>query len=310
MANKLVMGAIAAFVAVDVVLVVAAMRHVSGEPPPGGDAISAPTSAKNPTTQPTQSQPPDSPTPSQPSQSGSPVAEAGSEGLLSIGIDGTILRATSGDCRTDETGEVEVSTDEGASFRTVFSDVPEVLRVMAVSRSELWFVSADDACQPSVERSGDTGRSWVHSDGTAGAYHPSLSDNASLLHAPDGAVRVGCAAVGFAALDPEVAFVGCADGAIRRTLDRGQTWVPRGQVSGVVSLTFRDAETGFALAAQIGCPATAVTTKDSGNTWTFTECLDGATPEAIATNADRLVAQVDGDILVSDDDGQSWVPAG
>lgn len=308
MANKLVIAAIAAFVAVDVVLAVAAVEHVRGQAPRGGDAISTP-SETNASDSPTPSQRPESPQPSQSSQSQEPTEKTPSQGLLSIGVDGTILRATSGNCRSDETGEVAVSTDGGASFRTVFDDVPQVLRVVAVSSADLWFVSVDDACQPSVERSGDTGTSWAHSQGTAGAYHLSASADASLVHAPDGPVDVGCDAVGVAPMDADVAFVGCEDGTVRRTLDGGQSWVPRGHVDGLVSLTFRDAQTGFALAEQGRCASAVATTDDAGVTWTQVGCLDGDNPEAITTNAGTVVAQSAGGIEVSDDDGQTWTPA-
>ena len=308
MANKLVIAAVVAFVAVDAVLVVAAVGHVRATPPPNEDAISTATSATNSTAEPVQ--PSESLTPSQTPRSGQPSEANRSPSLLSIGTDGTILRATSGNCRTDKTGEVEVSTDGGASFRTVYADVPQVLRVVAVSRSDLWFVGTNDACQPSVERSGDLGTSWVHSPGTIGAYHLSAAEDPSLLHAPEGPVTVGCTPVSVAPLDADVAFVGCADGTVRRTLDRGQTWGPRGRVNGLVSLTFRDGKTGFALASRDGCASVALTTEDAGETWRFAACLDGDTPEAIATSTDNLVAQVSGDTLVSDDDGQSWAPTG
>ncbi len=312
MTNKLVIASIAAFVAVDVVLAVAAVQHVRGGAPEG-DAISVPTPVGDSTTEP--SLPSQSPTSTQPSEPSTPAetsvpAAERSLGLLSIGIDGTILRATAGNCRSDKTGKVEVSTDGGATFETVFPDVPQVLRVVAVSRSDLWFVGTDESCAPSVERSGDTGASWIHSQGTAGAYHLSASENPSLVHAPGGRVTVGCATVGIAALDTEVAFVGCDDGTIRRTGDGGQTFESVGHVDGLVSLTFRDAQTGFALASQSGCQATALRTDDAGKTWKFAACVRLDIPKAIATNADKLVAQVGADILVSDDDGQTWVPAG
>ncbi len=315
MANKLVIAAIVAFVAVDIVLAVAAVQHVRTTPPTDKDAISIPTSAASSTAgqlQPSgspSSQPPETVTPSQTSQSQQPSEPTSSLGLLSIGNDGTILRATPGNCRSDQTGEVEVSTDGGVSFRTVFAGVRQVLRVVAVSRADLWFVGTDESCQPAVERSSDTGTSWVRSPGTAGAYHLSSSNDAALVHAPDGPVTVDCAAVGVAPVNVDIAFIGCEDGTILRTLDRGQTWAPRGRLEGLVSLSFRDAKTAFALASQSRCPSAAMTTEDAGETWKFAECLKGDRPKAIATNANKLVAQVSGDILVSDDDGQTWAPA-
>lgn len=311
MTNKLVIASIAAFVAVDVVLAVAAVQHVRGGAPEG-DAISVPTPVGDSATEP--SLPSRSPTSTQPSEPSTPAetslpAVERSSGLLSIGTDGTILRASAGNCRSDNTGKVEVSTDGGATFETVFADVPQVLRVVAVSRSDVWFVGTDESCAPSVERSGDTGVSWIHSQGTAGAYHLSASEDPSVMHGPDGTVEVGCPVVGVAPLDVDVAFVGCEEGTIRRTVDRGQKWRPRGQVNGLVSLTFRTAETGFALATRSGCAAAVWRTDNAGQTWRFARCLDGDAPKAIASNADRVVVEVAAGILVSDDDGLTWAPA-
>lgn len=302
MANKVTLVAVAAFVVVDVFLVAAALQHVRAPAPGLDEALPTPTSTSGQTdtktgTSATQQTPSDGP------------GKQRSEVLLSVGVDGTILRATMGNCRSDETGEVEVSTDGGASFTPVYDDVPQVLRVVAVSRSDLWFVGTDDACRPSVQRSGDTGQSWVESEGTAGAYHLTATLDRSLVHAPDGVVTAGCAAIDLAPVNADVAFVGCADGEIRRTGDGGQSWVPVGQVDGLISLAFLNAQSGYALAAGSPCPAAVLATDDAGGTWKQTGCLNGETPETITANVYAVVAQADGSTEVSIDDGQTWAPA-
>lgn len=301
MGRQLRIAFIAVFVAVDVLLVALAVRHVHKPVDAGGG------------TPPTQLRPADSTTSSSSPTSTSasdpiPATSDRPEMLLSVGSDGTVLRATTGDCRDKRPGSVGVSTDDGKTFVTALRDLPQVVRVVAVSRTELWIVDADEECRPGVQRSGDEGQSWERSVGSGGAWHLPVGANDPGLHAPDGSVKSGCVGVALAPLGAESAYVGCNDGAVRVSRDAGATWSTSGRVDGLVSLTFEDAATGFALAKDEECAARVLTSDDAGATWRQVTCLEGAVPEAIATNGELLVAQVDDRILVSDDGGQTWSP--
>ena len=306
MRPQLKIALVIAFVAFDMLLVVLAVHHVRQPAPKDGSGIVAPprdptTTSISPTTPTTSSTSTTSTT-----SSAVPPAVERPETMLSIGIDGVLLRATTGDCQVGPDASVEVSTDGGQTFNKVLSHVPQVVRVVAVSRSDLWIVETNKACQPAVQRSGDTGASWVRSQGSKGAWHLSPSVDDSRIHAPSGAREVGCQGVSLAALDSTLAYVGCNDGDVRMSSDGGDSWSTVGRVDGLVSLTFEDASRGFALAHDEKCAGRVLITDNSGRTWRRRNCLEGVVPEAIATNGNRVVAQVDDQLWISDDGGQTW----
>lgn len=306
MPQKLSIIFIALFVAVDVWLVSEAVQHVNAEPP-GSDVPLAPVTStpSSPSgTEKTVPTGPPAPTGTTP-PSGSVAAER-SDVLLAIASDGTILRARTGDCR-GEPGRVRVSTDGGESFTTAYNDVPQVLRVVALSRADLWFVEANGKCNPAIRRSGDTGGSWARTAGSLGAWHLSPRVDNTNVHAPSGAVDAGCVAVAIAPVDTTMAYIGCDDGTTRRTSDGGQSWTDVSTVDGLVGLTFANESTGFALATA-DCGAAVLTTVDAGQSWGETACLKAKKPKAIAANPDlsRIVVQAGGTIRFSQDGGITW----
>ena len=306
MPQKLSIIFIALFVAVDVWLVSEAVQHVNAEPP-GSDVPLAPVTStpSSPSgTEKTVPTGPPAPTGTTP-PSGSVAAER-SDVLLAIASDGTILRARTGDCR-GEPGRVRVSTDGGESFTTAYNDVPQVLRVVALSRADLWFVEANDKCNPAIRRSGDTGGSWARTARSLGAWHLSPRVDNTNVHAPSGAVDAGCVAVAIAPVAPTIAYIGCDDGTTRRTIYGGQIWTDVSTVDGLVGLTFANENTGFALATA-DCGAAVLTTVDAGQSWGETACLKAKKPKAIAANPDlsRIVVQAGGTLRFSQDGGITW----
>ncbi len=290
-----------AFVALDIVLVALAVRHVR-QPASTDSGPSTPTLTSD-----DDSTTPPATTPTQPTTSNTePPPPKRSDTLLSIGVDGVLLRATTGDCQAGESGSVEVSTDGGQTFETALSEVAQVVRVVAVSRSDLWIVETGETCAAAVQRSGDLGESWVRSPGSRGAWHLSPIGGDGRVHAPGGPRRLGCVGISLAPLDVTLAYAACDNGDVRVSTDAGTTWSTTGHVDGLVALSFEDASTGLALATDEGCAARVLTTNDNGQTWRRSSCMEGEEPEAIATNGSQVVAQVDDQLIVSDDGGQTW----
>ncbi len=291
-----------AFVVLDIVLVALAVRHVrQPASTDGGLSTSTLTSDGDSTTPAT--------TPTQPNTSNTePPPPERSNTLLSIGVGGVVLRATTGDCQAGESGSIEVSTDGGQTFETALRAVAQVVRVVAVSRSDLWIVETGETCVAAVQRSGDLGESWVRSPGSRGAWHLSPTVGDGRVHAPGGPRRLGCVGISLAPLDVTLAYAACENGDVRVSTNAGTTWSTTGHIDGLAALSFENASTGLALATDDGCAARVVTTNDNGQTWRRSGCLEGDEPEAIATNGNQVVAQVDDQLFVSDDGGQTWSP--
>jgi len=234
--------------------------------------------------------------------------------LLAVGDDGVILRASTGDCsssKSSSAAEVEVSTDDGATFTTARKDIPQVLRVEAVSQTDLRFVDADGRCSPGTQRSSDIGTSWTRATGSKGSWHLSPGVNDVVVHAPKGSVDAGCVPVSVAAVNAKTAYIGCNDGRTQFTRDGGKEWKDLTAIDGLVGLTFSDRSTGFALAKTPDCAAAILSSTDAGKSWDRTACLKGDHPKAIASNAasGRMIAQVDNKVRYSDDNGATWTSA-
>lgn len=297
--------AITALVALDVVLGLVAFRHVGSAPGDANLTLNPSAESSRPARSPKADRTSPAPT--------SPAPTSSSEGnipalLLDVADDGTILRAVPGSCYTSARPRIAISTDDGATFRPVTTKAVQVLRVKATSRSDLWYVGADQGCAPGLHRSADLGQSWVRTPGSEGAWHLSGTPEAKqLIHAPGGWEATPCAATALNALDEDLAFVGCSAGEIIATADAGMTWQVRRPVSGLVDLAFRDDDQGFALADTDDCPAAVFRTRDGGRSWSEETCLEvpaKTQPRAIAVNADAVYAQVGPTIWASSSRGQ------
>lgn len=305
MRQKLGILAIAVFVAVDVWLAALAVQHVNADPP-ASDVPLAPVTTTTPTS-PSSPAATTSTTPTTPTTGNVPAER--SDVLLGLAADGTILRAKAGDCR-GEPGRVQVSTDGGKTFTTAYQPVPQVLRVLAISRTNLWFVEANEQCRPGVRRSGDAGLTWARTAGSKGTWHLTPELDSTAVHGPDGPVEVYCVATAIAPVDPTTAYVGCADGTTRLTRDAGQNWSEIAAIDGLVGLDFADENTGFALAVA-DCGSAVLSTTDAGESWKETACLTAKNPKAIAVNPDlsRIIVQTGRTIRVGADGGTTWEPA-
>jgi hypothetical protein len=177
-----------------------------------------------------------------------------------------------------------------------------VLRVEVGSATDLWLVGLDESCVPGFYRSGDGGRSWQESAGTAGAWHL-LPGDAQALHAPNGRVSIGCLPQAVSSVDSAVAYTGCADDSLRLTRDGGETWRPAGRVPGLVATAFRGPDAGVAVGVTRRCPARMWSTTNAGRAWSADQCLPGDAPAQAVAVAPGVTYVQRGGQVEADRDG-------
>jgi hypothetical protein len=245
--------------------------------------------------------------------------------LLDMASDGSAIRATRGSCPAEGAAEdaaegqakdpasdasatpptVQVSDDAGETWTVVDTQVTAVQRVAAGRAGKSWFVAANDDCTLVEHDSAGDGKGWSTSS-PEGAWALPVDATAHSILAPGGDVEIGCAPVSLAAIDSKNAVVACTDGAMRVTTDSGKLWSDGAKVHGVVGISFVGPNSGFALAVSEGCPAQVWHTADGGGSFEKLACLDGTAPQAITAAGPTILAQVDGAMQRSDDEGDTW----
>ncbi|GAB3307444.1 hypothetical protein GCM10027298_28560 [Epidermidibacterium keratini] len=285
MKAKLIVAGAAIFT---VVVAVAALFLTGVLPPTDSSAADSTTTAS-------ETIPPIPPTSSAPV----PLART----LLSIDETGNVVLARTGSCDSGTPASVQTITPGGE-----VTDMPnppaEVLRVVA-NNGFAFMVGADAACEV-VAYSNDDAGSWI-----SGSAEPSnwwylppggLGPN---LESGAGPVYVDCTVVAISVLQVSNILVGCDDGRIRATANRGLTWTDPGSLPGLVDLAFTDPQTGFALAPTDDCAGAVLQTTDGGASWAQLACIDNAQPGALAVSGSQFAAVV-GDKLWRSDDGATW----
>lgn len=229
--------------------------------------------------------------------------------LLDMSSDGSAIRAVVGDCKGPKPAAVEVSTDAGRSWKAVGGEVRQVLRVAARKGGDIWFVGAGADCVPAMHEGADLAASRAIG-GKDGTWYLSPGAAGTAVKAPGGPVEAGCTVVSLAAIDARMAYLLCADGTIRVTEDAGAGWRNKSTLAGAVSISFTDAQHGFALAPQQACASAVLATGDGGANWIKRACLRGTRPQAIAAAGEAMLAIVDDAAQRSENAGVSWQPAG
>lgn len=321
MKKKWIPIAIAAFVVIDIVLVYLAFRHTSEAPAnqpgassPAGDATdhSHPTDPAGQGGQGTQG--PSGQDSSGPAHNALPAGHTGHTiHLVSRSISGAVLSAASTPCTPVEaqTESQEPSTAlrhaEAGDAAVAELDVTEqqILRVIARSSSNLEYVAADTDCQVQVYRTSDGGASWT--SGPASDYwHLNPGPPSATIVSPAGKMDAGCEVVSLSVLSHTTAFIVCVDGTVRSTSDGGQSWQQQGEDDDVVSVSFINAGSGYALAVGEQCAAEVRRTTDSGQSWQPVGCIAGSAPQSIDAVGEDVVAFVDDQLHVSADGGSTW----
>jgi len=295
-------------VAVDLLLITLAVRHVesgpreqassqrAATPSPGGA-----TSSDVPTAEPLGGDP-----------STTSDALPAPVDYVAIGPDSSLLRASRGDCAKSTTPTVEVSIDNGKTFDGgKVPDLGEVLDARAISGKQLMLIGLDPKCAVGRYTSDDGGKSWNRRAGAGGTWHLSADRTALTVATPQGPRGTPCLVRAVSTMDDSVVRLLCDDGTILGTDDVGQTWVSLGKLAGAVDIRFTSPADGVALAKQPGCAAAVMQSFDGGSAWKQLTCLPGKRPRAIDSQGSIVAAQVGKQHYVSTDGGSTWPgPAG
>lgn len=283
---------IAAFVLVDVVLIVGAQRHVFREPPASGIVAAAPT--------PTVGAPAQDPANAQ-------VAydfDADRSVSISLANDGALVFGARAKCdSTSSPVSISYSVAGGAKVKKAATELVTVLGAKASSKTDVRVVGQDASCDVVEVRSTNGGSSWTTSDSVSVWYADPQDGNTVV--SPVRSANAGCEVVSVSQVTQQSARVGCVDGTIKGSGDSGKTWTKLGRLDNLRVVTFLTPTAGHALARYNGCAANAFTTKDAGVTWQPGGCITGEPAQGIAASANGLVAVVN-DGLYASPDGTTW----
>ena len=230
------------------------------------------------------------------------------EVLLDSASDGTVVRASRGDCESDdERPTVQVSSDSGATFAGAgIGGLADVLRVSASGAGNLLVVGADADCSLIAYTSDDGGASWHGSRRSGAFWHLSLG-SADAVHAPGGEVEPGCDVEVLLPLT-EAGAPGCCapptSCAERRT--PGATGRASAALEGATGVYYVDTGIAWAVGTSDECDAAVYRTGDGGAQWNQRACIDGDPPQAVSVSVGVVTVQAGGDIQTSDDGGESW----
>ena len=302
--------AVAAFFAVDILLIVLALGSTQvgaeSEAPQAIPTFDAVASTSAPTVTP----------------SSTPVAEAilplPPTRLLGAVDEKTAWRAVTGDCPATPASP-ELTTDGGATWKktdaTGPAKVTALQRLLVTSESVVeMVVLAKSDCAPQLVKTfvgGDTFKAYP--DELDGAWFVDPADRAT-IHSPSGSAMAPCdAVVSLAVINDKAAAALCADGRLFATEDAAVTWSSPASIPGAVALTATD--TGY-LAAAVGraeCAGLQLLTltptleaTEFGCYKTDAQPASLAGNVAVSTAADTLWLWAVGAFVRSADGGANW----
>ena len=302
--------AVAAFFAVDILLIVLALGSTQvgaeSEAPQAIPTFDAVASTSAPTVTP----------------SSTPVAEAilplPPTRLLGAVDEKTAWRAVTGDCPATPASP-ELTTDGGATWKktdaTGPAKVTALQRLLVTSESVVeMVVLAKSDCAPQLVKTfvgGDTFKAYP--DELDGAWFVDPADRAT-IHSPSGSAMAPCdAVVSLAVINDKAAAALCADGRLFATEDAAVTWSSPASIPGAVALTATD--TGY-LAAAVGraeCAGVQLLTltptleaTEFGCYKTDAQPASLAGNVAVSTAADTLWLWAVGAFVRSADGGANW----
>lgn len=236
--------------------------------------------------------------------------------------DGLLARISRGRCAAESRPLVEISADQGATFdeialplldETDSTTIRSVLQLRASSVTNMTMVASDEQCEERQFSTTDGGASWTESDSltppsSARGWYVDASGTGVV--SPVVGSEPGCDVVALGAVSDRNAKVACADGSIRGTDDNGTEWVLLGTLDGVGAMNFTALSDGYAIAPSEDCEAAAFSTASTGLEWQAVGCVaDEGTVQGLVGTDGQLFALVDGDVLLSTDQGQTWEPA-
>lgn len=208
----------------------------------------------------------------------------------------TAWLATTGTC--EEPGQLQVTTDAGGTWTA--SDTPAaVTRIRTSSRSEGFVVGgAGRECTMRLWTTGDAGEQWGDPESARATWARVVEDARRVIR-PGGNPVTPCgrgAVLDLASIGRDVASVLCADGAVRATVDGGQTWPESFRAEGALAFTVLADGRGAIASMTDECDGTTVT-----------ELVDGVPGESVCVaGADATP----GAVAISVSEQAAWLVAG
>ena len=253
------------------------------------------------------------------SAAGDPVGRVS----LTAGKSDLVVRVRAGSCVEAGGPKLELSENRGRSFRRiplpqvddgsgVSASSPQVRAIVfaeAGSRLALNVAAADENCDVRRYTTSDGGLSWTQKDGEIGQWYIDPKSGGAV--SPTGPTDAGCSGIiSLAPVKKSTAKVFCDDGTIRGTIDRGDTWVPSGQLADVTAAVFTGPQTGYASVSGAKCKSRIYATINGGLAWTPLGCVikEFAIPALTGTTS-RLIAGGTGGVRLSADRGRTWKPS-
>ena len=168
--------------------------------------------------------------------------------------------------RPPKDADVSVSTDEGKTFvPTPVQGLTEVLGVRAASEKDLTVIGLGSGCKVSRFTSQDGGDSWTRTAGAGPTWHLSPVSSPDTVASPAGPRTPPCTPAAVSTVNDTLVRLLCDDGKVLGTDDTGNTWVTLGSLPGAVDIRFTSAGVGVALAKQKGCAAAVMQSVDGGS---------------------------------------------
>ncbi|MBT9257612.1 hypothetical protein KMZ32_18410 [Phycicoccus sp. MAQZ13P-2] len=260
--RSLLTAGLVAFLVVDLVLVVLALRSVagpaSGAPAPSGGSVSRTTEPSQTSTR--------RPTPSPSTETSETARPAVAPAMrLIAGVDDTVVWALDvGGC--GDPSAVHVSTDGGRRWSTEAAP-GGLTRLRPADAERAFAVGGDDGCAFRLWDTADSAASWSEPRSATTAWGRDPQDP-TLVHVPGGDTGAPCRrsaeVLDLAGLGNGVASVACSDGTLRSTDDGGASWRTAGTVDGLAALALTGPGVGALAALDDGCEGVRVLTLVDG----------------------------------------------
>ena len=237
--------------------------------------------------------------------------------LLGANASGLVLRATRGAC--------EARFDNPAHFWAGHLDdadglqqleVPtllEVLGLIVLDDGTMRLSGLDEGCQPATVVSSDDGATWTASE-TAEVWRLSSDTQALEVTGPGGAtIDLDCAPVQLVNLPGQRAIASCPSASFYplRIGKKPASLQAPGFLLDVSVTPTPDGQAYYVVGGTDKCLAQVATVVAGADDPELGACLPAdKAPLAIATAGDRVVVQVGADLMVSDDEGDSFTLVG
>lgn len=264
-----IIAGVALLVAVDLVLVVAAIRHTSGS---GVDA--APSGTSSPAA--SASEEASAPETTRAEDSSDEGSARGT--ILTAASDGLVAWAAAAPCPTDgeDPAPLFLATDSGRTAQKITVDGMTAVRGITVAdESTATVVGADASCELAQWRTTDAGESWeqVEVDSWAlPAELPEGADGAS-VHAPGGEVTTPCAPQRVFPFADQIARVQCRNGRLLGTWGSGVQWNQAGRPQFANAIAYESPALGLAAVDNRNCDVGMRRTTDGGTSWNLPFCV-------------------------------------